>query len=105
MLSRIKLRLFLSILLASAFAIPLKSQVLPGAVQTEKYFKILHGKKIGIVANASSLVGGVNIVDTLFHSGIDIKVVFSPEHGFKLKEEAGQLSNDYTDPNLSLIHI
>lgn len=102
MLSRFKLRLFLSILLAPAFAIPLMAQVIPGALQTEKYFKILHGKKIGIVANASSMVGGVNIVDTLFHSGIEVRVVFSPEHGFKLKEEAGQLSNDYTDPNTGI---
>ena len=102
MLNRIKLRLTLSVLLAVTFAIHSHSQVNPGASQTEKYFKILHGKKIGIVANASSIVGGVNIVDTLFHSGIDIKVVFSPEHGFKLKEEAGQLSNDYTDPNTGI---
>ena len=102
MLNRMKLRLTLSVLLAVTFAIDSHSQVNPGASQTEKYFKILHGKKIGIVANASSTVRGVNIVDTLFHSGIDIKVVFSPEHGFKLKEEAGQLSNDYTDPNTGI---
>lgn len=102
MLYRIKHQLLLSILCLTAFSPSAPAQVRPAAWQTEKYFKILHGKKIGIVANAASVVGGVNIVDTLFHSGIDIKVVFSPEHGFKLKEEAGQLSNDYSDPNTGI---
>ncbi len=102
MLNKIKLHLILTVLILSVCNLLAYSQVKPAAYQTEKYFKILHGKKIGIVANASSLIGKVNIVDTLIHSGIDIKVVFTPEHGYKLQEDAGQMSTDYTDPDSGL---
>lgn len=78
------------------------AEVKPADYQTAKYFKILHGKKIGVVANASSVIAGTNIVDTLLRSGMEVKVVFSPEHGFRLKEDAGQISTDYTDPETGL---
>jgi len=96
--NRMKLHLILIILLSAVYTQNVYTQVKPAAYQTDKYFKILHGKKIGVVANASSVIGRVNLVDTLIHSGIDVKVVFSPEHGFRIKDEAGQSSADYTDP-------
>jgi len=102
MLNRIKLHLAPVIFLCLLCVHAVFAQVRPAAFETEKYFRILHGKKIGVVANASSVVGKVNILDTLMHSGIDVKVVFSPEHGFKLKEEAGQQATDYTDPDSGL---
>ncbi|MCX6281698.1 MAG: DUF1343 domain-containing protein [Bacteroidetes bacterium] len=102
MLSRIKLQLIFTFLLISYCSLIVFSQVKPASFQTEKYLRILHGKKIGVVANASSVVGQTNIVDTLLRSGIDVKVVFSPEHGFKLKDDAGQQSTDYTDPDTGL---
>ena len=74
------------------------AQIVPSAWNTERYLKILHGKKAGIVANNASMVGKLNIVDTLLHSGIDVRVVFSPEHGFRINEEAGEDVNDYLDP-------
>ena len=102
MLNRTKILLIISILLITACGGMSMAQVKPADCQTEKYFKILQGKKIGVVANASSVVGNTNIVDTLLRSGIVIKVVFSPEHGFRLKEEAGVISYDYTDPQTGL---
>ena len=102
MLNRFKLHLILYSLLFLMSSMTALAQVRPAAYETGKYFKILHGKKIGVVANSSSVVGRVNIVDTLMHSGIDVKVVFSPEHGFKLKDEAGQMSKDYTDSDTGL---
>jgi len=102
MLNRIKLRLMQVVLFIFYCNLIAFTQVRPAAYQTEKYFKILHGKKIGVVANTSSVVSNTNIVDTLINSGIDVKVVFSPEHGFKLKDDAGQFSTDYTDPGSGL---
>jgi uncharacterized protein YbbC (DUF1343 family) len=98
MLNRTKILLIISILVITACGGMSMAQVKPADYQTEKYFKILHGKKIGVVANASSVIGSTNIVDTLLRSGITVKVVFSPEHGFRLKEEAGVISYDYNDP-------
>jgi uncharacterized protein YbbC (DUF1343 family) len=78
------------------------SQVRPADCQTEKYFRFLHGKNIGLVANATSTISGVNIADTLIRSGISVKVIFSPEHGYRMKDDAGQLSTDYTDASTGL---
>jgi len=102
MICSFKLHLLLTMLLLMQYNLFVAAQVRPAAYETEKYIKILHGKKVGVVANASSLVATVNIVDTLIGSGIDVKVVFSPEHGFKVKEDAGQISTDYTDPDTGL---
>ncbi len=102
MLTRIKPQLILAALLILGFNLTAFTQVKPAACQTGRYMKLLHGKKTGVVANASSVVGNTNIVDTLINSGVDVKVVFSPEHGFKMKDEAGQLSADYTDPGSGL---
>ena len=102
MINRMKLHLILTVLLIVVCSHIALTQVRPAAYQTDKYIKILHGKKIGVVANASSVIGKVNIVDTLINSGIDVRVVFSPEHGFKLKEEAGKPAADYRDPNTGL---
>jgi len=107
MISRFNLRLTLALILFNLFGLMAFSQVNPAAYQTGRYFKILGGKKIGVVANAASVVGNVNIVDTLIGAGIDVRVVFSPEHGYRLKDEAGQTSADYTDPvtNIRVISL
>jgi uncharacterized protein YbbC (DUF1343 family) len=94
---RIKIQLIVTATLLAVCSLSANAQVRPADCETNKYFKILHGKKVGIVANASSVVANVNIVDTLVHSGINVTVVFSPEHGFRLKDEAGASSADYTD--------
>ena len=46
-----------------------------GAECTEDYFKFLEGKKIGIVANQSSLINNIHLVDSLKSSGFTIKKV------------------------------
>lgn len=60
-----------------------KPQIITGADQTEKYLPYLKGKRIGIVANQSSVIGDVNIVDSLSTLGVTIQKVFGPEHGFR----------------------
>ena len=62
----------------------------PGAEQTTEYFPLLKGKKIAVVANHTSLVGGKHLVDTLLKSGISIQKVFAPEHGFRGTADAGE---------------
>jgi len=64
--------------------------VFTGADQTESYFPILSGKRIGVVANQTSLVGKNHLVDTLFTSGLNVVRVFAPEHGFRGEAGAGE---------------
>lgn len=53
-----------------------------GAMQTDQYFPLLSGKKVGLTVNHSSIVGAKHLTDTLLRVGIDVRKVFTPEHGF-----------------------
>jgi uncharacterized protein YbbC (DUF1343 family) len=72
-----------------------------GADRMEKYLPHIEGRQIALVANHTSLVGRVHLVDTLLASGIDreqIVKVFAPEHGFRGDQAAGVQIEDGTDP-------
>jgi uncharacterized protein YbbC (DUF1343 family) len=75
-----------------------KSRILTGADQTERYFHILRGKRVAIVANQTSQIAGIPLVDSLLHSGIRVVKVFGPEHGFRGKASAGVTVGDSHDP-------
>jgi len=75
-----------------------KSRILTGADQTERYFPILRSKRVAIVANPTSQIAGVSLVDSLLHSGIRVVKVFGPEHGFRGNASAGVTVGDSRDP-------
>jgi uncharacterized protein YbbC (DUF1343 family) len=79
------------------FEISAFSQIIPAAELTTEYFPKLAGKKIALVANQTSMVGSTNLVDTLMHSGICVKKIFCPEHGFRGIADAGEVINSSTD--------
>lgn len=68
-----------------------------GAQQTEKYFPLIAGKLVAVVAHPASLVNKTHLVDTLIHSGIKVKKIFAPEHGFRGNEEAGEKIKNTVD--------
>lgn len=68
-----------------------------GAEQTELYLTQLWNKKVGIVANHTALVGSTHLVDMLIDLGIDIRMVFAPEHGFRGEADAGAHIKSYRD--------
>ncbi len=74
------------------------SRILTGADQTERYFPILRGKRIAIVANPTSQITGIPLVDSLLHAGIHVVKVFGPEHGFRGNASAGVTVGDSRDP-------
>lgn len=69
-----------------------------GAEQTEKYFPLLRGKRIAVIANPTSQIAGVPLVDSLLHSGIRVVKVFGPEHGFRGNASNGSSVADSFDP-------
>ncbi|MFT4526096.1 MAG: hypothetical protein ACI9FU_000855 [Granulosicoccus sp.] len=73
------------------------SNPIPAADLTEKYLPSLEGKTIAIVANQTSMVGSVHLVDTLLSLGINVKNVFAPEHGFRGNADAGEKVKDGKD--------
>ena len=74
-----------------------QSAIIPGAERINVYLPFLKGKKIGIFANQTSMVGNTHLVDTLRKLGVDIKVIFGPEHGFRGTASAGEKIGNYTD--------
>ncbi|MDA3904783.1 MAG: DUF1343 domain-containing protein [Bacteroidales bacterium] len=62
---------------------------IPAADQTNLYFPQLNGNRIGIIANQTSLIADIHLVDSLLNAGINIQKVFAPEHGFRGEAEAG----------------
>ncbi len=67
-----------------------KQKLVLGADRTNKYLPLLKGKKVGIIANPTSVVNKVHLVDTLLSLQVDIGCVFAPEHGFRGEAEAGE---------------
>lgn len=66
-----------------------------GIERTEKYFPHLEDKKVGIVANQTSRIDEVHLLDTLLSAGFNVQRVFAPEHGFRGDYAAGaQVADD-----------
>ena len=89
-----------------AFSRSDKSPV-PGACRMELYRDIIEGKSVAVVANQTSMCGRDHLVDNLLSIGINIKVIFSPEHGFRNLADAGETIENGKDNNtgISVISI
>lgn len=84
-----------------------ENSIVVGANLTKKYLPLLKGKKIGIVGNQTSVIfkedgSYVHLVDSLLSSTIKIEKVFSPEHGFRGKADAGEKVKDDIDTQTGL---
>ena len=71
------------------------------------YIHLIKQKSIAIVGNHTSVVKTKNynhthLVDTLLSLNIDIKKVFTPEHGFRGKADAGEKIEDGKDSKTGL---
>ena len=76
----------------------LKAQTaIPGADRLDVYLPLIKGKKVGIFANQTSIVGKTHLVDTLRKLGVKISVIFGPEHGFRGTADAGEKVANYVD--------
>ena len=98
------------------------STIIVGANQVETYLPLLEGKRVGIVANQTSVIFKSNelnnnqiassqtprndkfihLVDSLLSLNVNIKKVFAPEHGFRGKADAGELVKDGIDTKTNL---
>lgn len=80
-----------------------EQDVTPGINQPEDYLQFLKGRNVAIVANqTSTFLNGVHLVDSLLTLDITISKVFSPEHGFRGKADAGEKVNSTNDPTTGL---
>ena len=91
-----KIILLFGLLLASLGA-PAQDRIETGAEQTGRYLPLLEGRRVGIMSNHTGTVGRTHLVDTLRSLGVDIRVVFAPEHGFRGQADAGESVASYRD--------
>ncbi|MEI6576911.1 MAG: exo-beta-N-acetylmuramidase NamZ domain-containing protein, partial [Bacteroidota bacterium] len=61
-----------------------------GAERTDLYFPLIKGKRIGLVANTTSVIKRKYLLDTLLLAGMKFVKVFAPEHGFRVSTGAGE---------------
>lgn len=71
--------------------------MLTGADQPDVYLPQMKGKRIGIVANPTSVINATHLVDTLVALKVKVACVFAPEHGFRGEAEAGEDVSGGTD--------
>ncbi len=77
-------------------------QLLTGAENTQAYFSMLKDKRLAVVVNQTSTIGQVHLVDSLLNAGYDIRLIFSPEHGFRGKADAGEKIGDSKDKSTDI---
>ena len=58
-------------------------KIILGAERTELYFPLLKNKNVGVIANQTSFIGNVHLIDSLVNAGINVQKAFGPEHGFR----------------------
>ena len=91
----------------------LDKDIVVGANRTSEYLPLLNGKRIGIVANQTSVIfkarrpmtediSFAHLVDSLIALNVDVKKVFSPEHGFRGTADAGEHVEDGIDKKTGL---
>ncbi len=94
-MAKIKQIIFIFILLYN-FSIRAENLIV-GADRTQLYLPLLKNKNVAIVGNHTSLIKQTHLVDSLLKHNINIVKVFSPEHGFRGKRDAGEKINNEID--------
>ena len=73
-----------------------KNEVIVGSERIDEYLEKISNKSVGLLVNHSSLVNNTHLIDTLISRNINIKKIFTPEHGFTGNIERGKTVNEDT---------
>lgn len=88
------MKILKGILLASLLALCAMSikaeSVKVGAEQFGEYIPMLKDKRVAILSNHTGMVGNKHTLDVMLENGVNVTTIFSPEHGFRGKADAGE---------------
>lgn len=76
--------------MALTSAVAIRAEVTVGAARTDLYLPMLEGKRVGLLSNHTGIVDGRHTLDLLIDNGVDVRMIFSPEHGFRGTADAGE---------------
>ena len=79
-----------------------KDHYVSAAMQLEDYLPLLEGQRVGVVGNQTSIVGTTHLVDTLLSLGVNVRKIYTPEHGFRGNADAGAKVNSSKDEKTGL---
>lgn len=82
--------------------ISISQNIITGAERIPEYLNQLKGKKVGVIANQTSIIEKTHLVDTLLTLGINIRAIYCPEHGFRGEAEAGAKISSSIDEKTGL---
>lgn len=80
----------LTVVMSLLVAVSSHAEVTVGAARTDQWLRMVHGKRVAILANHTSVVGDRHIVDIMVSSGVDLRGIVAPEHGFRGGADAGE---------------
>lgn len=103
-----KLQYFLAILFIAFIQQINAVQITPGINNYAMYAKRIKHQRVAIIANSASItLDKQNSIDFLLNKQVAIVKIFSPEHGFSGKEEAGgHVGNSrYKNSNIPIISL
>ncbi len=66
------------------------AEVTVGAARTADYVPALEGKRVALFSNHTGMVGDRHTLDIMLENGVNVVTLFSPEHGFRGKADAGE---------------
>ena len=72
-------------------------KIIVGAERTEEYITKLSCQRVAVLANHTAMVGDKHLVDMLIANRVNLVGIFSPEHGFRGKADAGEHVNSSVD--------
>ena len=98
-------KLFLILICILALGCRSGEALVLGDERFDQYGPFLEGQRVALLSNHTGLVGGdpdCHILDFLLSKGVDVRCIFSPEHGFRGTGDAGQRISDSVDPQTGL---
>lgn len=86
-----------------AFAMVSAAGITVGADRLSRYLPLLRGKGVALFSNHTGLLSdGRHTLDVLIDSGIDVRMLFGPEHGFRGTADAGESVAASRDPKTGI---
>jgi len=79
-----------------------QSEMALGNSRLSEYLPLIKEKRVGLLVNHTSVIGSTHLVDSLLSLGVNIKRIFTPEHGFRGDADAGEKIAGYVDPKTGL---
>ena len=78
------------------------SRIILGDERSELYLPLLQGQRVALLSNQTGIIiqkdgSRQHVLDRLLEQGVQVSAIFSPEHGFRGKADAGELVRNDVD--------